>query len=182
MEMMQGKKTTGIMNKEIERKFLVCGEYKDKAHKATRIVQGYLSSAPGRTVRVRLKGDKGFITVKGASSASGMSRFEWEKEIGADEAEALLGLCEAGAIDKTRHLVEYCGHIFEVDEFHGENDGLTIAEIELRAEDEQFGKPDWLGEEVTGDIHYYNSYLSAHPFMTWEGISPAESGDGMPVK
>ncbi|MCM1177849.1 MAG: CYTH domain-containing protein [Bacteroidales bacterium] len=160
------------MGKETERKFLVRGDYKDKAHKATRIVQGYLSSVPERTVRVRTKGGHGFITVKGAGSRSGASRFEWEKEIPAEEAEELLELCEKGTIDKTRHLVNYMGHTFEVDEFHGDNVGLTIAEIELSCEDEPFGRPDWLGEEVTGDIRYYNSYLSSHPYCTWPDSSP----------
>lgn len=163
------------MKKEIERKFLVRGEYRDKAHKSTRIVQGYISSVPGRTVRARLYGEKGFITIKGSSSANGMSRFEWEKEITADEAEDLLMLCESGIIDKVRHLVYFCGHTFEVDEFHGENEGLTIAEIELSEEDEHFEKPEWLGKEVTGDRRYYNSYLSAHPYCTWGcGLKAAE--------
>jgi len=156
------------MGKEIERKFLVKGEYKASASGAVRIVQGYLSSVPERTVRVRVKGDRGFITVKGIGSRSGLSRFEWEKEIPVEDAEGLLELCEAGVIDKTRHIVEYGEHLFEVDEFHGENEGLTVAEIELSSEDEEFGRPRWLGEEVTGDARYYNSYISMHPYSTWK--------------
>jgi adenylate cyclase len=118
-------------------------------------------------VRVRIKGDKGFITVKGISSDSGMSRFEWEKEIPIDEAENLLKLCEKGIIDKIRFNVKIGNHTFEVDEFHGENEGLIIAEIELNSENEVFERPNWLGEEVTNDKRYYNSYLSNHPFKNW---------------
>tara|TARA_R110002050_G_scaffold157464_1_gene286078 strand:- start:31301 stop:31771 length:471 start_codon:yes stop_codon:yes gene_type:complete len=153
---------------EIERKFLVTSNvFKNEAFKKTRIVQGYLNSHKERTVRVRLKGDKGYITVKGESSSSGLSRFEWEKEINSLEAEALLKLCESGVIDKIRYEVKVKNHIFEVDAFFGNNDGLVIAEIELNNENETFEKPDWLGEEVTGDIKYYNSYLSKHPYNTW---------------
>ena len=152
---------------EIERKFLVCGDYKASAYKSLRISQGYLCSDPARTVRVRLKDDKGFLTVKGAGDESGMSRFEWEKEISADDAKALLEICEPGAIDKTRHLVKAGDHTYEVDEFHGDNEGLTVAEIELSDETEDFERPSWLGKEVTGDAKYYNSALAKHPFKTW---------------
>jgi len=155
------------MANEIERKFLVKGEYKNLAIKETRIVQGYLSSVPERTVRVRIKGDKGFITIKGIGNASGASRYEWEKEIPAIEVEELLKICEPGVIDKTRYLVKSGNHTFEVDEFYGENNGLVVAEIELSSEDESFDKPDWLGEEVTGDTRYFNSMLMKNPFTKW---------------
>ena len=153
---------------EIERKFLVTSEaFKKEAFAQNRIAQGYLSSVPERTVRVRIKGDKGFLTIKGASNETGLSRFEWEKEIPVDEATALLKLCEKGIIDKTRFEVKIGNHIFEVDEFYGENKGLIIAEVELKSETETFEKPIWLGKEVTNDIRYYNSYLSKNPFTNW---------------
>jgi adenylate cyclase len=153
---------------EIERKFLVTSEaFKKEAFAQNRIAQGYLSSVPERTVRVRIKGDKGFLTIKGVSNESGLSRFEWEKEIPVDEAVALLKLCEKGVIDKTRFEVKIGNHIFEVDEFHGKNEGLIIAEVELKSETEAFEKPSWLGKEVTHDNRYYNSYLSKNPFTNW---------------
>jgi adenylate cyclase len=154
------------MNQEIERKFLVRGEF--PREKGVRIVQGYLSSVPERTVRVRIKGDKGYITIKGIGGASGASRFEWEKEISVADAENLLAIAEPGVIDKHRWLVPAGGgRTFEVDEFHGENEGLTVAEIELESEDEAFTKPAWLGDEVTGDPRYYNSMLMKNPFTKW---------------
>ena len=155
---------------EIERKFLVKGDFKKEAFQALRVIQGYLSSVPERVVRVRVKGDKGFITVKGSVNASGVSRFEWEKEIPVEEARQLLELCEPGVIDKTRYLVKNTdgNHIWEVDEFHGDNDGLTVAEVELADENEPFDKPEWLGEEVTGDPKYFNSMLAKHPFNDWK--------------
>jgi adenylate cyclase len=153
---------------EIERKFLTTSEaFKKEAFTQNRIAQGYLSSVPERTVRVRIKGDKGFLTIKGASNETGLSRFEWEKEIPVEEAAALLKLCEKGVIDKTRFEVKIGNHIFEVDEFHGKNDGLIIAEVELKSETEAFEKPAWLGKEVTNDSRYYNSYLSKNPFINW---------------
>ena len=155
------------MANEIERKFLVKGEFKNLASKETRIVQGYLSSIPERTVRVRIKGDKGFITIKGIGNTSGATRYEWEKEIPTDEVEELLKICEPGVIDKTRYLVKVGNHTFEVDEFYGENQGLTVAEIELSSESEDFVKPEWLGDEVTGDTKYYNSMLMKNPFTKW---------------
>ena len=156
------------MSQEIEKKFLVKSEdFKSLASKSTRITQGYLSSIPERTVRVRTKGDRGFITIKGIGSASGASRYEWEKEIPASEVEELLKICEPGVIDKTRYEVKAGNHTFEVDEFYGENQGLTVAEVELSSEDEGFQKPDWLGAEVTGDTKYYNSMLMKHPFTKW---------------
>ena len=153
---------------EIERKFLVKNDtFIDQASTKKYISQGYLNSDPLRTVRVRTKGDQAFLTIKGQSSASGMSRFEWEKEIAVDEAKALLLLCESGIIEKTRYEIYFEKHTFEVDVFHGLNDGLIIAEIELETEMETFTIPDWLGIEVTGDKRYYNSYLSQLPFSTW---------------
>ncbi|MBN1651930.1 MAG: CYTH domain-containing protein [Bacteroidales bacterium] len=155
------------MGQEIERKFLVKGEFKSKAKKQTRIKQSYISLVPERTVRVRITNDKGFITIKGAVSASGVSRYEWEKEISVKEAEELFQLCETGIIDKTRFLVDVGKHTYEVDEFYGDNQGLVVAEIELSSEDELFVKPDWLGAEVTGDINYYNAMLMKNPFKSW---------------
>lgn len=153
---------------EIERKFLVLSDaFKKDSFKQNRISQGYLSSVPERTVRIRIKNDKGYLTIKGISSDSGMSRFEWEKEIPVTEAKSLLLLCEKGVIDKTRFEVKVGNHLFEIDQFHGENEGLLIAEIELKSEEESFEKPLWLGEEVTQDQHYYNSYLSKNPFINW---------------
>jgi adenylate cyclase len=155
------------MPTETERKFKVKGDFIPYVSRSFRICQGYLSSVPERTVRIRIKADKGYITVKGISSANGMSRYEWEKEIPVEDASDLMRLCEPGIIDKTRHIVEADGHIFEIDEFHGENEGLVIAEIELGSEDEKFVRPQWLGEEVTSDGRYYNSYLSSHPYKSW---------------
>jgi adenylate cyclase len=155
------------MAQEIERKFLVVGDFKQYAKKSEHIVQGYLNSTPERTVRVRIKDDKGYMTVKGISSQSGVSRFEWEKEIPVNEARELINICEPGVIDKVRHLVDVGEHIFEVDEFYGDNEGLVLAEIELSTEEEEFAKPDWLGEEVTGDIRYYNSMLMKNPYKGW---------------
>lgn len=156
------------MAQEIEKKFLVAGEFKESAKKATRITQGYLSSVPERTVRVRVKGDKGYITVKGIGNDSGASRFEWEKEIPVEDVRDLLKICEPGVIDKTRYLVDCDGHTFEVDEFYGDNEGLVVAEVELGDENEAFTRPSWLGEEVTGDKKYYNSMLVKNPYKNWK--------------
>jgi adenylate cyclase len=153
---------------EIERKFLVHSlGFIAEAFHSQKIAQGYLNSTPERTVRIRIKDDKGFITIKGKGDESGTTRFEWEKEIDLHEAEALLKLCEKGAIDKTRYLIKKGNHTFEVDIFEGENKGLIIAEIELSEANERYEKPNWLGEEVTGDERYYNAYLSKKPFTTW---------------
>jgi CYTH domain-containing protein len=153
---------------EIERKFLVNSNAFLKQFKVkNRIVQGYISSVPERTVRVRIKGLKGYLTIKGKSSSNGLSRMEWEKEIDITDAELLLQLCESGIIDKIRYDVEFGNHTFEVDVFDGENKGLIIAEIELQSENESFEKPDWLSKEVTGDEKYYNAYLSKKPFLSW---------------
>jgi len=155
------------MAQEIERKYLVKGDFKSLATKSTRITQGYLSSVPERTVRVRVKGDKGFITIKGIGSQSGASRYEWEKEIPVEEVHELLKICEPGVIDKTRYLVPVGKHTFEVDEFYGENEGLTLAEVELSSEGESIEIPAWIGKEVTGDVRYYNSMLMKKPYKSW---------------
>ncbi len=156
------------MAQEIERKFLVKSDaFKAESVKEMRITQGYLSSVPERTVRVRIKGGKGFMTIKGIGNASGASRYEWEKEISVEETNELLEICEPGVIDKTRFNVKSGEHTFEVDEFYGENDGLVVAEVELEKEDEAFEKPEWLGEEVTGDVKYFNSMLMKNPYKNW---------------
>ena len=153
---------------EIERKFLVqSSDFIAEASHSQKIAQGYLNSTSERTVRIRIKDDKGFITIKGKGDESGTTRFEWEKEIELYEAEALLKLCESGAIDKTRYVIKKGSHTFEVDIFEGENKGLIVAEIELSDANEIFEKPSWLAEEVTGDEKYYNAYLSKKPFTTW---------------
>jgi CYTH domain-containing protein len=153
---------------EIERKFLVTSNnFKEEAFKKTRIIQGFLNTDKERTVRVRLKGDRGFLTVKGLSSDDGLSRFEWETEIPETDAKSLLKLCEKGVIDKVRYEIKVDNHTYEVDEFFGDNEGLIIAEIELNHISEIFKKPLWLGEEVTGNEKYYNSHLSKQPYKTW---------------
>ena len=153
--------------KEIERKFLVAGDFRGEVSGASHIVQGYLSTTPGRSVRVHLRDEQGWITVKGPMR--GLTRIEWEKEIPAGEAQLLLSLCEPGVIDKTRHLVPAAdGHVWEVDEFHGGNAGLLVAEVGLGSEDEAFCRPAWLGEEVTGDRRYYNSSLTKRPYKDWK--------------
>lgn len=156
------------MAQEIERKFLVTSDaFKNESIKQTRITQGYLSSVPERTVRVRVKGVKGYITIKGIGNTSGAARYEWEKEIPVSEVEELLKICEPGVIDKTRYEVQAGSFTFEVDEFYGENQGLIVAEIELSDENDKFDKPSWLGEEVTGDARYYNSMLMKNPYTKW---------------
>ena len=154
---------------EIERKFLVAGDsYKETATLHIHMAQGYICRESGRTVRVRRAGDLGWLTIKGPSAGNGLSRFEWETEIAAGDAEDLMKLCQAGIIEKIRHIVPFEGHVFEVDEFLGANLGLTVAEIELENESEPFSRPEWLGEEVTGDRRYYNSMLAEAPFSTWK--------------
>lgn len=153
---------------EIERKFSVKStNFLANAKESYKITQGYLNTDKNRTVRVRIKGNKGFITVKGISSANGLSRFEWEKEILVDDANALLMLCEDFVIDKTRYLIPFGSVVFEVDVFEGANEGLVIAEVELETTDQQFDKPEWLGQELTGDERFYNAYLSNVPFTSW---------------
>ena len=156
------------MATEIERKFLVAGDFRSEATGKTRIVQGYICSEKGRTVRVRILGDKGYLTVKGASSPSGLSRYEFESEVPLEDAEQMLRLCEPGAIDKERYLVPCGQHTWEVDVFHGSNEGLILAEIELSAEDEPFERPAWLGKEVSGDRRYYNSMLMSTPYCSFK--------------
>ena len=154
---------------EIERKFLVKStEFKAQATGCRHFVQGYITSPPAKTVRVRIADDKAYLTIKGSGSASGMSRFEWEMEIPGKDALALLGICEGGVIEKDRYYVPFAGHTFEVDEFFGDNEGLVMAEVELSSEDEAFEKPEWLGQEVTGDSRYYNSSLRKHPYIQWK--------------
>ena len=157
------------MAQEIERKFLTRNEsYREMAFSKSRIKQGYICSVRGRTVRVRIRGRKGYLTIKGTSNSSGTSRYEWEREIPLQEAEELMLLCEPGIIDKTRFLVQTGQHVFEVDEFYGENDGLVVAEVELHSDDEIFERPDFLGEEVTGQTKYYNSFLMKNPYSNWK--------------
>lgn len=159
------------MGYEIERKFLVNGDYKSESFKAYPIKQGYLSLSGASVVRVRIRGEKAFITVKSSVVDGSITRNEWEYEIPVLEAEEMLGLCKEGIIDKTRYLVKVGNHMFEVDEFYGENEGLLIAEVELESEDEKFEIPEWLGEEVTGNVRYYNSFLSIHPYKKWNNIN-----------
>lgn len=162
-------------NIEIERKFLVCDDsYRQLAYDSSRIKQGYICSGHGRTVRVRIRGDRGYLTIKGASDEKGLSRYEFEKEITLDEAEQLFKLCEPGVIDKTRFLVKSGCHVFEVDEFYGDNEGLVIAEVELQAEDEAFETPSFIAKEVTGDRRFYNSHLRKFPFVIWRGALQQE--------
>ena len=156
------------MTFEIERKFLVISDqYKQVAYKKSYIKQGFLNSKKERVVRVRIKDNTGFLTIKGASNKSGTTRFEWEKEIDLKEAQNLFNLCEEGIIEKYRYLVKENNHTYEVDDFLGDNKGLVVAEIELENENEQFSKPNWLGKEVTGIVKYYNSNLSKLPFSKW---------------
>ena len=154
---------------EIERKFLVRNsDYKRQAFSSSRIQQGYICSGHGRTVRVRVRDDRGYLTIKGPSDKEGLVRYEFEKEITLEEARELMKLCEPGRVDKTRYLVKSGSHTFEVDEFYGENEGLVMAEVELQRADEPYEKPDFIGEEVTGDHRYTNAHLSKHPFKLWK--------------
>ncbi|MCX6172264.1 MAG: CYTH domain-containing protein [Flavobacterium sp.] len=153
---------------EIERKFLVLSDgFISAAFSKKRIVQGYLNSNPERTVRVRIKTDKAFLTIKGKGNETGTTRLEWEREIAVSDAEKLLTICESGMIDKIRHEVKVGNHVYEVDVFSGDNEGLIIAEIELQSEEEVFEKPHWLGKEVTNDERFYNAFLSNFPFKDW---------------
>ena len=153
--------------KEIERKFLVTNDsYRTLAYAKDNILQGYICSGHGHTVRVRTRGDKGYLTINGPS-IDGISRFEWEKEISIDDAHALFTLC-GERIEKTRYLVKNGKHIVEIDEFHGDNEGLVFAEIELNNINEEYLRPNYLGREVTGDKHFYNAYISHHPYPTWK--------------
>ena len=161
---------------ETERKFLVVGEYKSQAYNATRIQQGYIASGNGRTVRVRIRGDKGYLTIKGPSGLAGLTRYEFDTEIPLDDARDLMQICEPGIIDKTRFLVKSPDgrHVWEIDEFYADNEGLVLAEVELSSEDEHFLKPDFVGREVTGDRRFYNSHMRNYPYKLWkEEISEA---------
>ncbi len=154
---------------EIERKFRVRDDsYKSMAASHSRIEQGYIASGNGRTVRVRVRGDKAYLTIKGPSLDGGLSRYEFEIEIPMDDAEGLMKLCEPGIIRKERWLVPMAdGHTVEVDEFFGDNEGLVMAEIELGAPDEPYARPPFLGDEVTGDRRYYNAHLRRYPYRLW---------------
>lgn len=152
---------------EIERKFLVVGEFRDQAYSHSRIRQGYISSGNGKTVRVRIRDDRGYLTIKGPSDQAGLARYEFEIEIPLTDAMDLMKLCEPGIIDKTRYLVRSGDHVFEVDEFYGDNEGLVMAEVELHSEDEAFQKPAFIGPEVTGDRRYYNAHLRRNPYKLW---------------
>ena len=154
---------------EIERKFLVLDDsYKHEAFSKSHIQQGYICSERGRTVRIRIRNERAYITIKGPSLNGGLSRYEFEQEIPLDDARKLLTLCDPGIIDKTRWLVKAGSHTFEVDEFAGDNAGLTVAEVELASEDEAFEKPAFIGQEVTGDRRYYNSQLRVNPYCRWD--------------
>lgn len=154
---------------EIERKFLVKDySFENEAVNSRAIKQGFLSTDPNRTVRIRVEETGGFITVKGISTDGGVSRFEWENPLSKEAAEALFKLCLPGKIEKTRHVVSVGSHHFEVDVFYGDNQGLVIAEVELSDSKQEFEKPAWLGKEVTGDQKYYNASLSQHPFKDWK--------------
>lgn len=156
------------MSKEIERKFLVSGQaYKEQARSCSHIMQGYILSDEGRTVRVRRRDDKAYLTIKGPSTADGTTRFEWEREITTDDAAEMFSMCRGGLIDKHRYLVSSGPHVWEVDEFHGDNDGLVMAEVELSSADEPYKQPDFISEEVTGDARYYNSMLMKQPYKEW---------------
>ncbi len=155
------------MAKEIERKFLVAGDYKQAAVSSSHIVQGYIGRTPSLTFRIRLRDERGYLTVKGRTDEAGMSRDEWEYEIPAADARELLAHSD-GTIEKRRYMVPAGRHTFEVDEFFGANEGLTMAEVELSSPDEAFERPAWLGDEVTGDKRYYNSQLLQHPYSAWK--------------
>ena len=161
------------MGLEIERKFLVKGEFRDQAYSHSRIRQGYILTGNGKTVRVRLRDSRGYLTIKGPSDQAGLGRYEFETEISEQDARDLLRLCEPGLIDKTRYLVRSGRHTFEVDEFYGDNEGLVMAEVELASADEPFEKPAFIGREVTGDRRFYNSHLRRNPFCLWRHEAPS---------
>lgn len=157
------------MAQEIERKFLVLNDsYKRESFSHSHIQQGYITSERGRTVRIRIRDEKAYITIKGPSVNGGLSRYEFEQEIPKDDAHQLMMLCEPGIIDKIRWLVRSGDHTFEVDEFFGDNEGLVMAEVELQSEDDVVQIPDFIGDEVTGDRRYYNSQLRQHPYKEWQ--------------
>lgn len=156
------------MHQEIERKFLVKGEFKHLAYDKTHIEQGYFATEPGRTVRIRIRGDKAYLTIKGPAKSHGLSRYEFETEIPMDDAHELMKLCMPGSVVKDRYLIKDGNHTIEVDEFFGDNEGLIMAEIELDSEEEEYHHPDFLGKEVTGDYHYYNKFMIKHPYKEWK--------------
>ncbi|MBQ9655647.1 MAG: CYTH domain-containing protein [Prevotella sp.] len=154
---------------EIERKFLVLDDsFKHEAFSKSHIVQGYICSGHGRTVRIRIRDEHAYITIKGPSRQGGLARYEFEQEIPMDDARQLLTLCDPGTVEKTRWLVKAGRHTFEVDEFHGDNAGLVVAEVELGSEDESYEKPHFIGKEVTGDRRYYNNQLRQNPYSRWK--------------
>lgn len=157
-----------MAHQEIERKFLVTGEFKSLAYSKTHIEQGYFATEPGRTVRVRIRDEKAYLTIKGAPRKDGFARYEFEIEIPLEDAHEMMELCMPGRVSKDRYLVRSGKHIVEVDEFFGDNEGLVMAEIELASEDEEYIKPDFLGKEVTGDYHYYNKYMLRRPYKLWK--------------
>ena len=157
-----------MIHREIERKFLVDGEFRHLAYDCTHIEQGYFATEPGKTVRVRIRGDKGFLTSKGPSGKDGLSRYEFETEIPLEDAHEMMKLCMPGKVDKNRYLIKNGKHTVEVDEFFGDNEGLLLAEIELGSEEEEYERPDFLGDEVTGDKRYYNKYMLKHPYCEWK--------------
>lgn len=156
------------MAQEIERKFLVCGDFRSFATHKIRITQGYICTQPNAVVRIRRYDERAFITIKRADPTGGINHFEWEKEISLAEASDLMQLCKPPFIDKIRYYVPFKNHTFEVDEFYGENEGLVVAEIELQSENEPFEKPEWLGKEVSYDHRYFNASLSINPYKTWK--------------
>jgi CYTH domain-containing protein len=154
------------LGQEIERKFLVDPDGAWRQGQATRLRQGYLSTVPERTVRVRTIDDQGYLTLKGKTV--GATRREFEYEIPGDEATQILdALCQPPLIEKTRYVLDYGGLTWEVDEFYGENEGLILAEVELEREDQPFERPPWLGQEVTEDQRYYNANLVEKPYTRW---------------
>ena len=166
------------MGVEIERKFLVRAEYKHLAVSSTRIRQAYIASGGGRTVRVRIRDERAYLTIKGPGNHAGTARYEFEIEIPLNDAIDLMRIAEPGVIDKRRYLVPYKGHTFEVDEFYGENEGLTMAAVELSQEGEQVELPDFIGEEVTADARYYNSHMRVYPYRLWRGDAGVAGGIG----
>ena len=141
--------------------------YKTESIRSSRITQGYISSNLKRSVRIRIREESAYLTIKGETNSSGLSRYEWEKEISVQDARELIKICEPGIIDKIRYEIPCGNHLFEVDEFLGLNAGLVVAEVELRHEEELFERPSWLGKEVTGEVKYYNSMLASNPYQNW---------------
>ena len=160
---------------EIERKFLVKrdGSFRALVTSSSEILQGYMD-VKGATVRIRMRDEKAYLTIKGPSQEGGSSRYEFEREIPPADAREMLKLCRGGYITKVRHLVPYKGHVFEVDEFHGINEGLLFCEVELQSEDEPFEAPPFLGPEVSGNRHFYNKGLLSAPYPEWKAELPEE--------